>query len=421
MSDQDYKSLVKEKEDEIKKLKEELNKASKPSKMVSVFKNTLKRNIKEKTKNFFDREYKIKNMSRQVGELKKENEQNQQALKEKDALIHSIEKFNDDKRDEVQKELDEMKEAGINELMSNMPQTEEEAINRYFGYNIDLNKLRQIKETDDTEIQKSNQSAMEEDMTSENTSSTDKTEDATTTTPLDTGGNNETVREPQSAEELLVDEDKKNKEKSNDKKDFEPEINMPASTSNNDENDNAATPTINETKNKNDDSNEVSKKQEPRMLKPGGLINLGLTHVPEESKSTSETVDENSRSSKAAKNIKMPMSKSQVDTAKNKQKKQVAVPKKQLKTNQKSGRDNKRCLNLGEPIRQEVEDLTSNRKIETHAIENADSEDVNISFSDLMNVGNVIEEAELEPPTISTESVWSMEEDDDWDDSAVAI
>ena len=56
MSDKDQ--LLKQQREEIEKLKKELQDASKPSSMFSVFKNTMKRNVHD----FFIREDKMKTM-----------------------------------------------------------------------------------------------------------------------------------------------------------------------------------------------------------------------------------------------------------------------------------------------------------------------------------------------------------------------
>ena len=60
MSDKDQ--LLKQQREEIEKLKKELQDASKPSSMFSVFKNTMKRNVHD----FFIREDKMKTMDSKI-------------------------------------------------------------------------------------------------------------------------------------------------------------------------------------------------------------------------------------------------------------------------------------------------------------------------------------------------------------------
>lgn len=63
MSDKDQ--LLKQQREEIEKLKKELQDASKPSSMFSVFKNTMKRNVHD----FFIREDKMKTMDSKIKDL----------------------------------------------------------------------------------------------------------------------------------------------------------------------------------------------------------------------------------------------------------------------------------------------------------------------------------------------------------------
>ena len=73
MSDKDQ--LLKQQREEIEKLKKELQDASKPSSMFSVFKNTMKRNVHD----FFIREDKMKTMDSKIKDLESKLAQKEEA------------------------------------------------------------------------------------------------------------------------------------------------------------------------------------------------------------------------------------------------------------------------------------------------------------------------------------------------------
>ena len=74
MSDKDQ--LLKQQREEIEKLKKELQDASKPSSMFSVFKNTMKRNVHD----FFIREDKMKTMDSKIKDLESKLAQKEEEL-----------------------------------------------------------------------------------------------------------------------------------------------------------------------------------------------------------------------------------------------------------------------------------------------------------------------------------------------------
>ena len=90
MSDKDQ--LLKQQREEIEKLKKELQDASKPSSMFSVFKNTMKRNVHD----FFIREDKMKTMDSKIKDLEAELAKKEEELSRTSAELFAANLTNGD-------------------------------------------------------------------------------------------------------------------------------------------------------------------------------------------------------------------------------------------------------------------------------------------------------------------------------------
>ena len=149
MSDKDQ--LLKQQREEIEKLKKELQDASKPSSMFSVFKNTMKRNVHD----FFIREDKMKTMDSKIKDLESKLAQKEEELSRTSAELFAanltnggISDGNDsdsDSKDSDGKSPDEGEgfpdfDNMDDDFMRDFPQNREAAVKRYFG-KIDLTSL----------------------------------------------------------------------------------------------------------------------------------------------------------------------------------------------------------------------------------------------------------------------------------------
>ena len=149
MSDKDQ--LLKQQREEIEKLKKELQDASKPSSMFSVFKNTMKRNVHD----FFIREDKMKTMDSKIKDLESKLTQKEEELSRTSAELFAanltnggISDGNDsdsDSEDSDDKSPDEGDgfpdfDNMDDDFMRDFPQNREAAVKRYFG-KIDLTSL----------------------------------------------------------------------------------------------------------------------------------------------------------------------------------------------------------------------------------------------------------------------------------------
>lgn len=129
--------LLKQQNEEIQKLKKELKAATKPSSMLSVLKNTVKRNVHD----FFVREDKMKTMDSKIKKLEKELEAKEDELNKTSAeLFAAVNLGSQTKADNgVSSVSDASDEASstahVNDELSTpvFPQTTEEAVKEYFG------------------------------------------------------------------------------------------------------------------------------------------------------------------------------------------------------------------------------------------------------------------------------------------------
>ena len=149
MSDKDQ--LLKQQREEIEKLKKELQDASKPSSMFSVFKNTMKRNVHD----FFIREDKMKTMDSKIKDLEAELAKKEEELSRTSAELfaanltngdipESNDSDNDGKNSDSKSSDDDNGFPDFDNMdddfMRDFPQNREEAVKRYFG-KIDLTSL----------------------------------------------------------------------------------------------------------------------------------------------------------------------------------------------------------------------------------------------------------------------------------------
>ena len=149
MSDKDQ--LLKQQREEIEKLKKELQDASKPSSMFSVFKNTMKRNVHY----FFIREDKMKTMDSKIKDLESKLAQKEEELSRTSAELFAANLTNgdipdgndsdSDSEDSDDKSPDENDgfpdfDNMDDDFMHDFPQNREAAVKRYFG-KIDLTSL----------------------------------------------------------------------------------------------------------------------------------------------------------------------------------------------------------------------------------------------------------------------------------------
>ena len=119
------KDLLLKQQEEINKLKKELKKASKPSSMLSVLKNSLKQSVHD----FFVREDKMKHMAEQIKTLEKKLEESNEENNKKAAELFAVTTFQSD--DDSQPNDSDI---------PNFPQTKEAAVREYFS-GIDLQTL----------------------------------------------------------------------------------------------------------------------------------------------------------------------------------------------------------------------------------------------------------------------------------------
>ena len=163
MSDKDQ--LLKQQREEIEKLKKELQDASKPSSMFSVFKNTMKRNVHD----FFIREDKMKTMDSKIKDLESKLAQKEEELSRASAELFAANLTNGDIPDgndsdsDSEDSDDKSPDEGDgfpdfdnmdDDFMRDFPQNREEAVKRYFG-KIDLTSLtgtQQEVETPEPEV-----------------------------------------------------------------------------------------------------------------------------------------------------------------------------------------------------------------------------------------------------------------------------
>lgn len=119
--------LLKQQNEEIQKLKKELKAATKPSSMLSVLKNTVKRNVHE----FFIREDKIKSVQEENKKLKKELEETKEERDKTSAQLFAAINLGSDNQEQTAFEEggnpDDTCDAPV------FPQTAEEAVREYFG------------------------------------------------------------------------------------------------------------------------------------------------------------------------------------------------------------------------------------------------------------------------------------------------
>ena len=149
MSDKDQ--LLKQQREEIEKLKKELQDASKPSSMFSVFKNTMKRNVHD----FFIREDKMKTMDSKIKDLESKLAQKEEELSRASAELFAANLTNGDIPDgndsdsDSEDSDDKSPDEGDgfpdfdnmdDDFMRDFPQNREAAVKRYFG-KIDLTSL----------------------------------------------------------------------------------------------------------------------------------------------------------------------------------------------------------------------------------------------------------------------------------------
>lgn len=119
--------LLKQQNEEIQKLKKELKAATKPSSMLSVLKNTVKRNVHE----FFIREDKIKSVQAENKKLKQELEQTKEERDKTSAQLFAAINLGSDNQEQTAFEEGENPDDTCDAPV--FPQTAEEAVREYFG------------------------------------------------------------------------------------------------------------------------------------------------------------------------------------------------------------------------------------------------------------------------------------------------
>ena len=118
--------LLKQQNEEIQKLKKELKAATKPSSMLSVLKNTVKRNVHE----FFIREDKIKSVQEENKKLKKELEETKEERDKTSAQLFAAINLGSDNQERTVSEEGTIPDDCETPVF---PQTAEEAVREYFG------------------------------------------------------------------------------------------------------------------------------------------------------------------------------------------------------------------------------------------------------------------------------------------------
>lgn len=130
---EDKDELLKQQNEEIQKLKKELKSATKPSSMLSVLKNSIKRNVHD----FFVREDRMKTMDSKIKKLEKELEQKEDELNKTSAeLFAAVNLGQPETEPETPPSSDTEKVDDADcrtETAPVFPQTAEEAIKEYFG------------------------------------------------------------------------------------------------------------------------------------------------------------------------------------------------------------------------------------------------------------------------------------------------
>lgn len=130
---EDKDELLKQQNEEIQKLKKELKSATKPSSMLSVLKNSIKRNVHD----FFVREDRMKTMDSKIKKLEKELEQKEDELNKTSAeLFAAVNLGQPEAEPETPPSSDTEKVDDADcrtETAPVFPQTAEEAIKEYFG------------------------------------------------------------------------------------------------------------------------------------------------------------------------------------------------------------------------------------------------------------------------------------------------
>lgn len=160
----DYEKQLKEKETEIEKLKKDIKRAVKPSSILSVLKNQMQREIHD----FFVREDKIKSVRSENKKLKEELEKKEKELNTvrlEEILVATSCNIADELVDEMAEtdenlltedpKIDDSKEAAP--IQDTFPQTQEEALEKYFGKNIDLSVLYHKDTCDDGDADNDNE------------------------------------------------------------------------------------------------------------------------------------------------------------------------------------------------------------------------------------------------------------------------
>lgn len=136
MENKDYLKIIEDQQSEISKLKKELKKASSPSSMLFVLKNSIKREIH----NFFIREDKMKEMDSQIKELKKELEKKDDEFNRKSAEL--IASFEFEKKEAPKNPETEPEHEPSNDTTEfPFPQTQEDAVKMFFKDVINLSEL----------------------------------------------------------------------------------------------------------------------------------------------------------------------------------------------------------------------------------------------------------------------------------------
>lgn len=118
MSDKNKDELLKQQQEEINKLKKELREATRPSSLISVVKNSFKRNMRE----IIDREEKIKRLNSEIMKLEKELEKAKEENDINDAINFAEQDLNSQDENLTEEEIEEL----------NLPRTKEEAIKKFF-------------------------------------------------------------------------------------------------------------------------------------------------------------------------------------------------------------------------------------------------------------------------------------------------
>lgn len=126
---EDKDELLKQQNEEIQKLKKELKSATKPSSMLSVLKNSIKRNVHD----FFVREDRMKTMDSKIKKLEKELEQKEDELNKTSAELFAAVNLGQPETP-PSSDTEKVDDADCRtETAPVFPQTAEEAIKEYFG------------------------------------------------------------------------------------------------------------------------------------------------------------------------------------------------------------------------------------------------------------------------------------------------